>query len=1100
MKRLFVFLFNHFILIILLVALLGLLPAWLIVSRADNKIRANLLRETLLFSGTIQPQKIKTLTGSASDLQSAVYQDIKRDLVVIRNSDQRYRLLHLMGRRNDGSLFFFVDSETNTSSDYAPPGLVYSEAPPEFRAAIEAGQPAVIGPLSDRWGSWVMTLVPLREQDSGPIVAWVRLDLAMEQVNLELASQAALPLALLVVLLIGICVILYAFRPQGQAPTRPILKRLMPAIALIMLILLLGNGWFFWQQQQQSLADKLNWIVLDVSYDLNASLKQQTSSLSILVQPAALNPGLQKALTAHDSASLSRDWDATFMRLQADYGLEHFRFLDVGQSCLLALESPDGCAKGQAAGRPILQQAVLSGKLASGIEMDAQGIFSLWVEQPVYANGSLLGYIEAGKNIEAAIQLASDVSGAELAVLVSKQNLQQPDWESGQLRLGRNPEWKRLANGVISFSSMGRLPDAFAVLADQLFNNPSGTGIFSQLSVDGKPWRGSLLPLRDLSGQPLGSLLVLIDIGKDLDAINQRMSLAGALGLSLLGLLLGVTFFLLQRTDRYVTNQQLKLHESELQFRNIFLKHSAVMLLIEPASGQILDANPAAGRFYGYTAERLKRMTIEQINTLDTAQLAARRLEALRQEQNYFRFSHRLASGEIREVEIYSSPVDFDSRSVLFSIIHDVTERQQVESALLREKEALARLQIVSEKYLENSDLSLDFQKITDDLLEITGARYAVFNLFEADGQQFRTISIAGLSDQIRKANSFLGFDLSGKLWPRDEKREEKIKNQTITRFASLLDLTGEGLPQVTLHLMVKIFGLGEVVVAKIATSEQALGDFTILMEAGKPFSADDQVALFIRQVGLLLQRRQTEVALKESELRFRSLFEDSPISLWEEDYSAVQQRLLALRNQGIMDFKPYFASHPQELLECVHAVRVNRVNKASLLLFGAASQQQLENSLATVMPQSGLDQFLEELVLIGSGATRFEMETLNRTLDGREINVNMNWAIVPGHESDLSKILISLVDITERNRAQRALSETPGFFISSSFLRTRSPGSTPLGMRCTRLSVRWGRPRWRWSSPSPRWWGTSPCAGPARGSQDFPLWFEEGSFLSRSR
>ncbi|MDY9924761.1 PAS domain S-box protein [Methanosarcina sp.] len=124
------------------------------------------------------------------------------------------------------------------------------------------------------------------------------------------------------------------------------------------------------------------------------------------------------------------------------------------------------------------------------------------------------------------------------------------------------------------------------------------------------------------------------------------------------------------------------LRESETRFRTMFEAHGAPMMLIEPDSGQIIDANDAAARFYEYSREQLRAMRIDQINQLSPEEVAAERYKALERGKNVFVFRHRLASGNIRWVEVYSSPVTIQRQSILFSIIHDITERKWVEEAL----------------------------------------------------------------------------------------------------------------------------------------------------------------------------------------------------------------------------------------------------------------------------------------------------------------------------------------------------------------------------------------------------------------------------------
>ena len=129
------------------------------------------------------------------------------------------------------------------------------------------------------------------------------------------------------------------------------------------------------------------------------------------------------------------------------------------------------------------------------------------------------------------------------------------------------------------------------------------------------------------------------------------------------------------------------LQASEARYRAMFEQNAAIQLLIDPASGSIVDANPAAVRFYGYTRTTLLAMSISALNQLTPDEVYAE-MHAARQElRNHFRFPHRLASGEIRTVEVFSGPVIIGERTLLYSIIHDDTERTHVEQALRASEE-----------------------------------------------------------------------------------------------------------------------------------------------------------------------------------------------------------------------------------------------------------------------------------------------------------------------------------------------------------------------------------------------------------------------------
>ncbi len=129
-------------------------------------------------------------------------------------------------------------------------------------------------------------------------------------------------------------------------------------------------------------------------------------------------------------------------------------------------------------------------------------------------------------------------------------------------------------------------------------------------------------------------------------------------------------------------------------YRAMFEVNSAVKLLIDPTTGGIVDANPGAEEFYGWSRDTLRTMHIGEINTLSAEQVRAEMECARARRRDYFRFRHRTARGEVRHVEVHSGPIEVDGRELLFSIVHDVTERDLLEGQLRQSQklEAIGRL------------------------------------------------------------------------------------------------------------------------------------------------------------------------------------------------------------------------------------------------------------------------------------------------------------------------------------------------------------------------------------------------------------------------
>lgn len=112
--------------------------------------------------------------------------------------------------------------------------------------------------------------------------------------------------------------------------------------------------------------------------------------------------------------------------------------------------------------------------------------------------------------------------------------------------------------------------------------------------------------------------------------------------------------------------------------------HTSIMMLVDPDTGIIMDANKAASAFYGYPQEVLRGMSITRINVLSPEEIRAEMQAAAAQRRNYFVFPHRIADGSIRTVEVYSSPVvaPADGRRILLSIVHDITGKSVPEAEM----------------------------------------------------------------------------------------------------------------------------------------------------------------------------------------------------------------------------------------------------------------------------------------------------------------------------------------------------------------------------------------------------------------------------------
>ncbi|MBT3755088.1 MAG: response regulator, partial [Candidatus Cloacimonetes bacterium] len=161
------------------------------------------------------------------------------------------------------------------------------------------------------------------------------------------------------------------------------------------------------------------------------------------------------------------------------------------------------------------------------------------------------------------------------------------------------------------------------------------------------------------------------------------------------------------------------------------------------------------------------------------------------------------------------------------------------------------------------------------------------------------------------------------------------------------------------------------------------------------------------------------EKKLIEEELRFRELFENSPISIWEEDFSEVHKYINVLKEKGIDDFRKYFNENPDEITKCTGKVKIININKSTVNMFHAKNKEDILKQLDSVFTEDSLETFKYQLLTIAAGETEYEGECVNKTFDGKEINVFLKWSASPGFEETYERVLINLIDITDQKKAE---------------------------------------------------------------------------------
>ena len=166
----------------------------------------------------------------------------------------------------------------------------------------------------------------------------------------------------------------------------------------------------------------------------------------------------------------------------------------------------------------------------------------------------------------------------------------------------------------------------------------------------------------------------------------------------------------------------------------------------------------------------------------------------------------------------------------------------------------------------------------------------------------------------------------------------------------------------------------------------------------------------------------QAERQREESAIYAQNLFDQSPVSLWVEDFSAVKRLLEEIRDRGIVDFNTFLKVHPDFVTRCMQEIRVIDVNQETLRMFGAPDKKTLLENIPRIFRGEMRESFAEQLQDLWAGKTLQHREVVNYSLKGDIVNIHMQFAVLEAHLEKWDMVLVSLMDITARKKAEAYL------------------------------------------------------------------------------
>ncbi|MFW9993339.1 MAG: PAS domain S-box protein [Candidatus Odinarchaeota archaeon] len=445
---------------------------------------------------------------------------------------------------------------------------------------------------------------------------------------------------------------------------------------------------------------------------------------------------------------------------------------------------------------------------------------------------------------------------------------------------------------------------------------------------------------------------------------------------------LGAVYYLLKTGDPEVVFSELKLYitraaekkrleqalrDSEDKFGNLF-RHSNDPIIIHNLDGKILDFNQKALDLFGYYESEMFLANIADLHPSSMLETSKNAFKTVFQEGVIrFEIEFKKKDGSVFTAEVSSSLFDMHEKKVIQGIIRDIT----------KQKQAMERLKESEERFRRMAD------NISEGLTIIEKNKIVYVN--------DRMSEITGYSNDelLRKTSTSLAA-------PEEQERLQGLIKQWRKTNSSPDEL---------------IFWI----ICKDG-SRRCIRNRYSFRRSGNNISGHYIITTDITESKL------AEIELRENEARYRNLFEESPVALYEEDFSEIKVFIDSLKQSGITDFREYFDKHPEAVKYCASLGKVLDANKTALKTVKAPSKSELLGKLNKTFSEGSLRAFKEELIALSEGKTRFTHDAVSQTLKGENIYYNLIVSVLPGYEETLSKVFVSTLDITDLKRAEEEL------------------------------------------------------------------------------
>lgn len=449
-------------------------------------------------------------------------------------------------------------------------------------------------------------------------------------------------------------------------------------------------------------------------------------------------------------------------------------------------------------------------------------------------------------------------------------------------------------------------------------------------------------------------------------------------------------------------------------------KASPDAVFLETLDGKIHYCNESAGEMYGYPREELIGAAIALlVPATIPLDVAVRTEKHLKKKGLFLETFGKKKDGTVFPIEISSSIINLDDERYIVSFVHDVTAIKNAARNLQRSEEKFRNLVENIHEVIYTLDIDGTITYISPGLETLTG-----FQPSEIIGHHFTEIIYPDDVDYLLEEYG----DLMQEIYkPSDYRIRKKDGTPLYIQTNSRL-MMDNGVPVGVTGVLTDIHQLklweaelldrnarNEALNVELAATNEELEAMYEEVAA----SNEELEAANAEMVDAQNRLLSMNADLEKSELRYRGLFENSPVALLEQTGKYMKTFIEKLRDSGIHDFRKYYSENPNILQEGLTRLKIVGVNNAAVELFGAPDKDTLKREVSRLTGKISDEFLIDEMTVFAEGGSHFQGEAEFDTMKGESIQAIVGITIPSAFSDTWERIIISILDITERKRLE---------------------------------------------------------------------------------